>query len=87
MANRVWKGVLSQVIGRFEQLSLNRIFDVSTPCMRNVEPPAKFQMAARGPQDGQLGLERRGLILGYWALRPTFVISYGPEHSLYEKRS
>ena len=49
---------------------INRYFDPSTPSMRNVEPPAKSKIAARGRQDGQRGLER-GLILGFRALRPT----------------
>ena len=34
MANRVWKGVQLQVIGRSRQLSLNKFFDLSTPSMR-----------------------------------------------------
>ena len=38
--------------------------------MRNLEPPAKSKMAARGPQDGQRGLEG-GLTLGYWPLWTT----------------
>ena len=42
-------------------------FDPSTPSMRNVEPPAKSKIAAKGRQDGQRGLER-GLILGFRAL-------------------
>ena len=67
MADGVWKGVESLVIGRSDQLSLNKFFDPSTPSMRNIEPPAKSKMAARGPQNGRRGLER-GPILGYWAL-------------------
>ena len=34
MADGVWKGVQSQVIGHFKQLSLNKFFDPSTPSMR-----------------------------------------------------
>ena len=43
------------------------VFDPSTSSMRNIEPPAKSKMAARGPQNGPRGLER-GPIPGYWAL-------------------
>ena len=71
MADGVWKGVHSKVIGRSDQLSLNKFFDPSTPSMRNIEPPAKSKMAARGPQNGRRGLER-GPTLGYWALQYTF---------------
>ena len=39
--------------------------------MRNIEPPAKSKMAARGPQNGRRGLER-GPTLGYWPFRATF---------------
>ena len=34
MADGVWKGVHSKVIGRSDQLSLNKFFDPSTPSMR-----------------------------------------------------
>ena len=34
MADGVWKGVQSQVIGRSDQLLLNKFFDASTPSMR-----------------------------------------------------
>ena len=37
MADGVWKGVQSQVIGRSRQLSLNKFFDPSTPSMRKVD--------------------------------------------------
>ena len=37
MADGVWKGVQSQVIGRSRQLSLNKFFDRSTPSMRKVD--------------------------------------------------
>ena len=68
MANGIWKGDQPYlVIGRFEPLLLNNFFDPSIPSMRNIEPPAKSKMAARGPPNGQRGLER-GPILGYWAL-------------------
>ena len=70
MADEVWKGVQSLVIGRSDQLSLNKFYP-STPSMRNIEPPAKFKMAARGPQNGRRGLER-GQTLGFWALLSTF---------------
>ena len=40
--------------------------------MRNIEPPAKSTMAARGPQNDRRGLER-GPTLGYWPFRATFV--------------
>ena len=36
MANGVWKGVQFLVIGRSDQLSLNKFFDWSTPSMRKV---------------------------------------------------
>ena len=36
----------------------NRFFDPSTPSMRNIEPPAKSKMAARGRQNGRLDKER-----------------------------
>ena len=71
MADGVWKGVQPKVIGRFKQLFQNRFFDLRTPSMRNMEPPAKSKMAARGPQNGQQGLER-GPTLGYWPLQTTF---------------
>ena len=34
MADGVWNGVQSQVIGRYDQLLLNKFFDPSTPSMR-----------------------------------------------------
>ena len=34
MADRVWKGVQSLVIGRSDQLSLNKFLDQSTSSMR-----------------------------------------------------
>ena len=34
MADGVWKGVHSYVIGRSDQFSLNKFFDPSTPSMR-----------------------------------------------------
>ena len=71
MADGVWKGVQSLVIGRSDQLLLNNFFDPITPSMRNIEPPAKSKMAARGPQNGRRGLER-GPTLGYWPFRVTF---------------
>ena len=49
----------------------NKFFDQSAPSMRNIEPPAKSKMAARGPKNGRQGLER-GATLDYWALRSTF---------------
>ena len=64
MADRVWKGVQSKVIGHSGQLSLNNSFDPRTPSMRIIEPPTKSKMAAKGPRDGRRGLER-GPILGY----------------------
>ena len=47
-------------------------FDLRTPSMRNMEPPAKSKMAARGPQNGRGGLEK-DLTLGNWPLRTTFI--------------
>ena len=41
MADGVWKGVQSQVIGHFKQLSLNKFFDPSTPSMRKVDDGEK----------------------------------------------
>ena len=41
MADWVWKGVKSYVIGCFDQLSLNKFFELSTPSMRNIEPPTE----------------------------------------------
>ena len=70
MADGVWKGVQSSVIGRSDQLSLIKFFDLSTPSMRNIEPPAKSKMADRGPKNGRRGLEM-GLTLGYWPFRAT----------------
>ena len=40
--------------------------------MRNVEPPAKSKMAARGPPNGRRGLES-GLPPGFWALPSTLL--------------
>ena len=37
--------------------------------MRNIEPPAKSKMAARGPKNGRRGLEM-GPTLGYWPFEP-----------------
>ena len=71
MAEGVWKVVRSYVIGRSDQLSLNKFFDPSTPSMRNIEPHAKSKMAARGPKNGRRGLER-GPTLGYCPFRTTF---------------
>ena len=34
MGDGVWKGVYTQVFGRSRQLSLNKLFDPSTPSMR-----------------------------------------------------
>ena len=34
MADRVWKGVDPKVLGRSQQLLLNKFFDPSTPSMR-----------------------------------------------------
>ena len=39
--------------------------------MRNLEPPAKSKIAARGIQNGKRGLEM-ALIPGYWSLQKTF---------------
>ena len=58
-------GVQSLGIGRSDQLLLNKFFDPSTPSTRNIEPPAKSKMAARGQQNGRQGLQR-GPILGFW---------------------
>ena len=41
MADGVWKGVQSKVIGRSRQLSLNKFFDKSTPSMRKVDDRGK----------------------------------------------
>ena len=41
MADGVWKGVQSQVIGRSRQLSLNKFFDRTTPSMRKVDDGKK----------------------------------------------
>ena len=40
----------------------------------NAAPPAKSKMAARGPENGQRGLEM-GLTLDYWPFRATFYLS------------
>ena len=37
MADKVWKRVYPQVLGRSRQLSLNKFFDPSTPSMRKVD--------------------------------------------------
>ena len=34
MADGIWKGVQSQVIGRSDQLSINKFFDPNTPSIR-----------------------------------------------------
>ena len=47
-----WKGMYTQVFGRSEELLRNRFIDRSTPSMRNMELPAKYKMAARGPKNG-----------------------------------
>ena len=70
MAYGVWKGVQSLVIGRYDQLSLNKFFDPSTPFFDQSEA-SKSKMAAKGPQNSQRGLER-GPTLGYWPFRITF---------------
>ena len=41
MADGVWKGVQSYVIGRSRQLSLNKFFDRSNPSMRKVDDGKK----------------------------------------------
>ena len=41
MADGVWKGVQTQVIGHFEPLSLNKFFDPSTPSMRKIDDGEK----------------------------------------------
>ena len=41
MADGVWKGVQPLVIGRSRQLSLNKVFDPSTPSMRKVDDGEK----------------------------------------------
>ena len=40
--------------------------------MRNMEPPEKYKMAVKVPQNGRWGLER-GLTLGYWPLQTPFI--------------
>ena len=70
MADGVWKGVQSLVIGRSDQLLLNKFFDLSTPSMKNIEPPGKTKLAPRGTQNGRRGLERCP-ILGHWVLQST----------------
>merc|ERR1711954_425999 len=50
MADRVWKGVQSQVIGRSRQLLLNKFSDPSTPCISTILEASKSKMAARGPK-------------------------------------
>ena len=54
------------------ELSLNRIFNPSTPFMRNIELPVKSRMAAMGAQNGRQYLEKV-LTPGYLALQTTFV--------------
>ena len=41
MADGVWKGVQSLVIGHFEPLSLNKFFDPSPPSMRKIDDGEK----------------------------------------------
>ena len=43
MANGVWKGIkpLVIVIWRSDQLSINRLLNQSTPCMRNIDKGGK----------------------------------------------
>ena len=64
MAHGVWKGIYSEVLGHSKQLLLNRVFDPSTPSMRNMQPPAKNKRAARGLE--------RGPTLSYWMLQTIF---------------
>ena len=47
MADGVWKGVKPQVYGCFKQLSLNKIFDPSTPSMRKVDDGEKKRKEKR----------------------------------------
>ena len=54
MANRVWNEFKPQVIGPFDQLSLNMFFDSIIPSMRT----SKIQ-------NGRRGLET-GLPIGFW---------------------
>ena len=50
MVEVVWKGVIPQVIGHFEPLSLNKIFDPSTPSMRNIEHLQNPKWPPGGPK-------------------------------------
>ena len=70
MADRAWKYVKPYVIEPPDQLLLNKFFAPSIPYFDQSEA-LKYQMAARGPQNGRRGLER-GPTLGYWALPSTF---------------
>ena len=51
----------------FRTSLLNMFIDLSTPSMKNIEPPAKSKMAARGPPNGAHDLQNV-LALSYWAL-------------------
>ena len=72
MADGVWKGVQPKIIGHF---ILDPIFDpILDPILSQILTPilnSKSKMAARGPQNGQRGLER-GLPLVHWPFRATF---------------
>ena len=46
----------------FRTSLLNMFIDLSTPSMKNIEPPAKSKMAARGHKMAD------GVWKGYWAL-------------------
>ena len=66
MADGVWKGVQSQVIGPSDQLFLNEFFDPSTPSMRKVDNGEKKKKQA----GAELGQAQIKLGLGFTS---TFV--------------
>ena len=49
MADGVWKGVHSQVIGRSEQFLLNKFCDPSTPSMRKSHDEEKMERVEETP--------------------------------------
>ena len=53
MADGVWKGVQSYVIGHSNQLLLNRFFDPSTPSKRKVDAGEKKKKEREREKNGE----------------------------------
>ena len=63
---------LSKMLSVGAYSTVSCLFDLRIPSMRNMKPPAKSNVAARGLQNGRGGLEK-DLTLGYWSLQTIFV--------------